>query len=77
MAKDNHILYISTIVMFCSTDRETQTGALFNNENQVYQSVRMYLNEEECLEEKVKEHVCNDLTNAGERLCFTSRHFKC
>lgn len=34
------------------------------------------LNEEECLEEEVKEHVCDDLTDAGERLRFTSRHFK-
>ena len=36
-----------------------------------------YLNEEECLEEEVKEHVGDDLTDAGKRLRFTSRHFKC
>lgn len=32
----------------------------------------MYLNEEECLKEKVKEHVCDDLTDTGERLSFTT-----
>lgn len=37
----------------------------------------MYLNEEERLEEEVKKHVCNDLTDAGEWLSFTARHFKC
>lgn len=36
----------------------------------------MYLNEKERLEEEVKKHVCNDLTDAGERLSFASRHFK-
>lgn len=35
------------------------------------------LNEEECLEEEVKEHIRDDLTDTGERLCFTSRYFKC
>lgn len=35
------------------------------------------LNEEECLEKEVKEHVRNDLADAGERLRFTARHFKC
>lgn len=52
-------------------NRETQT------KKTKYQSAEMYLNEEECLEEEVKEHVCDDLTDAGERLRFTSRHFKC
>lgn len=34
------------------------------------------LNEEEGLEEEVEEHICNDLTNAGKGLGFTTRHFK-
>lgn len=34
------------------------------------------LNEEEGLEQKIEEHVCNDLADAGKRLSFTSRHFK-
>lgn len=35
------------------------------------------LNEEECLEEEVKKHICDDLTDTGEWLSFTARHFKC
>lgn len=34
------------------------------------------LNEEEGLEQKIEEHVCNDLADAGKSLSFTSRHFK-
>lgn len=34
------------------------------------------LNEKQCLEEEVKEHVCDDLTNTGKRLSFTTRHLK-
>lgn len=34
------------------------------------------LNEKQCLKEEVEEHVCNDLTNTGKRLSFTTRHFK-
>jgi len=39
-------------------------------------SVIFYLNEEEGLEQKIEEHVCNDLADAGKRLSFTSRHLK-
>lgn len=41
-----------------------------------YQCANMYLNEEERLQEEVKEHVCDDLTDARERLCFTAGHLK-
>lgn len=36
----------------------------------------MYLNEEECLEEEVKKHVCDDLTDTREWLSFAARNFK-
>lgn len=39
-------------------------------------SAIFYLYEEEGLEQKIEEHICNDLADAGKRLSFTSRHFK-
>lgn len=42
-----------------------------------HQFTKIYLNEEECLEEEVKQHVCYDLTDTGERLRLTPGHFKC
>jgi len=39
-------------------------------------SAIFYLNEEEGLEQKIEEHVCNDLADTGKRLSFPSGHFK-
>lgn len=41
-----------------------------------YRRKDFYLDEKEGLEQKIEEHVCDDLTDAGKRLSFTSRHFK-
>lgn len=38
---------------------------------------KLHLNEKERLEEEVEEHICDDLTDAGERLSLVVRHFKC
>lgn len=38
--------------------------------------IALYLNEKKRLKEEVKEHVCDDLTDAGERLSLTARNFK-
>lgn len=37
---------------------------------------QVYLNEEQGLQQQVKQHISDALTYAGERLCFTSRHLK-
>lgn len=57
------------------TEKSHQMQAFWVNLQ--YQSAKMYLNEEECLEEEVEEHICDDLTDTGEWLRFTPRHFEC